>query len=158
MKARSAFALAVGATLGAAGALAQMTSQDVAPQNASNTEQTAAPRAETRSLASGGGNVVFIDPATGKIRQPSAAEIGRLIAPPAGKAFARPPLTTKTGPGGGVGVVLDDSFDSYVIATKQPNGTVAIGCVSGEKKAADAVSSGVSPAHNIGAHGPLDVR
>jgi hypothetical protein len=158
MKARSAFALAIGATLGAVGALAQMTSQDVAPQNASNTEQTAAPRAETRSVASGGGNVVFIDPATGKIRQPNAAEIGRLIAPPAGKAFARPPLTTKTGPGGAVGVVLDDSFDSYVVATKQLDGTVAIGCVTGGEKAAEAVSSGVNAAHSIGALGPLDAR
>src|SRR5262245_33330092 len=158
MRARRASALAIAATLGAVGALAQMTSRDVAPQNASDTEQAAAPPAETRSVASGGGSVVFIDPATGKNRQPDAAEIGRRIAPPTGRARARAPLTTKTGPGGAVGVVLDDRFDSYVIATKQPDGTVAIGCVTGEENAADAVSSGVNAAHDIGAPEPLDGR
>ena len=156
MKARSILALGIVAALGASGALAQVASQAADPQDASATENE--PRTETRSVATGGGVVVFIDPATGKVRQPDAAEIGRLLRPPVAKAVVRPALTTKTGPGGAVGVVLDESFDSYTVVTKQPDGTLAMDCVTGDKKAAEALSTGVKAAGKSAAQGMLDVR
>src|SRR5215468_3509793 len=159
MKARRTFALAIVAVLGASGVLAQVTSEAAGPQCGSDTEMSVAPRTETRSVATGGGDVVFVDPTTRKVRQPDAAEIGRLLRPPAAaKAGVKPALTTKTGLGGAVGVVLDDRFDSYMVVTKQPDGTVAMDCVTGGKKAAEAVSTGVKGAGNIGVQGTPDVQ
>src|SRR5215470_1765240 len=150
MKARSTFALAIVAALGASGVLAQVTS---------DTEMSVAPRTESRRVATGGGDVVFVDPTTRKVRKPDAAEIGRLLRPPAAAAAGvKPPLTTKTGLGGAIGVVLDDRFDSYMVVTKQPDGTLAMDCVTGEKKAAEAVSTGVKSAGNIGVQGTPDVQ
>jgi hypothetical protein len=158
MKAPSIVALGVVAALGASGACAQVTSLTADPHNGSATEMTVAPRAETRSVAPGGGVVVFIDPTTRKVRQPDAAEIGRLLPPPAAKALVSPPLTTKTGPGGAVGVVLDSSFDSFMVVTKKPDGTLAMDCVTGDEKAAEALSTGVKAASKTGARETLDVQ
>jgi hypothetical protein len=156
MKARSTFALAIVAVLGASGALAQVDSQAADPQDASATEN--APRTETRSVATGGGRVVFIDPATRKIRQPDAAEIGRLVSPAPATARVRAPLTTLTGPGGAVGVLLDSRFDSLIVATKKPDGTLTMDCVTGDHAAAEALSSGAKAASTAAAQGTLDVR
>lgn len=158
MKARSTFALVIAAALAASGALAQVVSQAPGPQNGSDAETTLAPRTETRSAPTGGGVVVFIDPTTGKIRQPHAAEIGSLIRPQAAKPLVSLPLATKTGPGGAVGVVLDSSFDSFVVATKKPDGTLAMDCVTGDNKAAEAVSTGVKAASQTKAQETLDVQ
>jgi hypothetical protein len=93
------------------------------------------------------GLVVFIDPVTGKIRQPEPSEIGALTAPPAAVAPAvEPPLVMKTGPGGAVGVVLDSRFESFMVVTKTPDGKLAMECVTGGKKADETVSAGAKPA------------
>ncbi|MEO8054819.1 MAG: hypothetical protein ABI768_06680 [Acidobacteriota bacterium] len=94
------------------------------------------------------GLVVFIDPVTGKIRQPEPSEIGALTAPPAATAApaVEPPLLMKTGPGGAVGVVLDSRFESFMVVTKTPDGKLAMGCVEGKKKADEAVSAGAKTA------------
>lgn len=159
MKARFTFAMAITAALGASGVLAQAASEAVGRQCVAGTETTVAPRTGRRNVATGGGHVVFVDPTTRKVRQPDAAEIGRFLRPPAAAvARTKPPLTTKTGLGGAVGVVLDDSFDSYVVVTKQPDGTLAMDCLTGDKKAAEAVSTGVKGRGNIGVRGTADVQ
>ncbi len=87
--------------------------------------------------------MVFIDPVTGKIRQPDAAEIGSLVQPPA--AVTPPveePLVMKFGPGDAVGVVLDSRFESFMVVTKTPDGKLATDCVVGKKKADEIVSAG----------------
>ena len=104
------------------------------------------PNAATQATAGAGGVVVFVDPATGKIRQPEAEEIGRLVAPDGAKVITTAPLVQKALPGGGVGIVLDSSFDSFLVVTKQPDGKLSMGCVSGEEKAEDAVTKGADPA------------
>lgn len=96
------------------------------------------------------GLVVFIDPVTGKIRQPEPAEIGALTAPPPGAAPAapalEPPLEMRYGPGGAVGVVLDSRYESFMVVTTGPDGKLAMSCVTDGRKAAEAVLAGAKPA------------
>ena len=69
MNAGRVSAVVISLALGSSGALAQQ-----APEP----EKKAGPAAPAA-----GGLVVFVDPVTGKIRQPDAAEIGRLLSLPA---------------------------------------------------------------------------
>ena len=108
------------------------------------------PRAEKKTAAAPAapakGLVVFVDPVTGKIRQPDPAEIGALTAPPAESATAKPapeaPLVMKYGPGGAVGVVLDSRYESFMVVTKKPDGTLSMDCVEGARKADETVAGG----------------
>lgn len=104
----------------------------------------AAPAPAAPASRATGGLVVFVDPVTGKIRQPDAAEIGALTAPPPGAAAppAEAPLEMRFGPGGAVGLVLDSRYESFVVVTKQPDGTLATSCVTGGRKADEAVAAG----------------
>ncbi|MBK9062771.1 MAG: hypothetical protein IPL89_06190 [Acidobacteria bacterium] len=110
-------------------------------------EKKAAPAREG-SAAPAQGLVVFIDPVTGKIRQPEPSEIGALTAPPAATAApaVEPPLLMKIGPGGAVGVVLDSRYESFVVVTKKPDGTLATECVTGGRSADAAVAAAAKPA------------
>jgi hypothetical protein len=135
MNAAGALAVMVPLALGASFALAQKVecpAIDPAPPGA------AAP-------SRGAGLVVFVDPATGQIRQPDAAEIGSLLAVPPPSESAAPradkPLVMTFGPGGAVGVVLDERFESFMVVTKAPDGKLAVGCVEGRKKADAAVAA-----------------
>lgn len=96
------------------------------------------------------GLVVFIDPVTGKVRQPEPSEIGALTAPSAGAVpaapAAEPPLLMKSGPGGAVGVVLDSRFESFMVVSKTPDGKLAMSCVTGGAKADEIVAAGAKPA------------
>jgi len=86
--------------------------------------------------------MVFIDPATGKIRQPSAEEIGSLAAAAAAQQTTPPkPLVTRPGARGGVVAVLDDSQMTYLVVTKQPDGKLKEQCVAGGQKANEIVAS-----------------
>ncbi len=105
---------------------------------AEDTDKKAAPE---------GGVVVFKDPATGKIRQPEASEIGTLVNQPAASAqrkaipaTASAPFTTKSG---AVGVKLGADSMSYVVVTKSADGKMTQACVTGDKAATELVSSGV---------------
>ncbi len=102
-----------------------------------------APQPETRAVSKG--LVVFVDPVTGKIRQPDASEIGALVSPRPAPGDAAPlaekPLEMRFGPGGAVGVVLDERFESFMVVTKAPGGKLAMDCVEGRKKAEAAVAA-----------------
>ncbi len=114
-------------------------------------------KAEEPAAPAAAGLVVFRDPATGQVRQPSAAEI-RSILPPE-KPQAPRTLVTKTGPNGAVGIVLDSSFDSYLVVTKKPDGKLAMDCVTGERKAEQAIAGAPVPAKGTEARKePLDVQ
>jgi hypothetical protein len=141
-KDRASFVVAVMMVLGAVGAIAQVGGQppdatkappagkkDVLPQSS----QTGVP---------GAGLVVFIDPVTGRIRQPEPGEIGKLVGPPPVTSLTVRPLEVRYGPGGMVGVMLDSSFDSYMVVSKQPDGTLSMQCVTGDPKANAAVAAG----------------
>jgi hypothetical protein len=147
MKVPSVLAIVIAAVVSASFALAQQAPPPPDAKKAPEAEKKAAPPPGTPSAPSAGGLVVFIDPVTGKVRQPDAAEIGSLVPPPAAVTpLVEKPLVTWTGPGGAVGVVLDSSFDSYMVVTKKPDGKLAMECVVGDKKADEAVSTGMKGA------------
>jgi hypothetical protein len=117
-------------------------------------DPTPVPTGERKALPPGepgppvaGGLVVFIDPVTGKIRQPDAAEIGRLLAVKRAKEpLVSAPLLMKTGPGGAVGVVLDSRYENFMVVTKKPDGGLAMECVTGGQRADEVIAAGRKPA------------
>lgn len=97
------------------------------------------------------GVVVFIDPATGQIRQPDPSEIGGLVTP-TGPAPKAPEPGLIQGPGGAVGARLGSEALTYMVVSTAPDGKLDMDCVTGEKAAtaritaAPASAAPVSPA------------
>jgi hypothetical protein len=95
------------------------------------------------------GAMIFIDPATGQIREPDANEMGALLraAPAAAARAAAPtPPVFIQGPGNAVGLKLGAESQSYMVATKGPDGKITLECVTGDKAASTRVNSGDPPA------------
>jgi hypothetical protein len=92
-----------------------------------------------------GGVVVFIDPATGQIRQPDASEIGGLVTPAGSVAPKAPEPALLQGPGGAVGARLGEDSLTYMVVTAAPDGKLAMDCVTGEKAAAARVAASPAP-------------
>jgi hypothetical protein len=125
----------------AAAAGATDADQPPAPPDSKAATQ-AAPGPENKALqaspaprANAAGVMVFIDPATGKMVQPTEAEIGRLARSPQEGPKAKAPLVTIQGPGGAVGIVLTPESFSYSVATRTPDGKIALDCVTGDQAA-----------------------
>jgi hypothetical protein len=80
------------------------------------------------------GSVVFVDPVTRKIRKPSASEIGAQRSKSQAAAATRPatPPVVIHGPGAAVGILLDDSDMSFMVATRKADGKIALDCVTGD--------------------------
>lgn len=87
--------------------------------------------------------MVFIDPATRKIRKPSPSEVGSHAAREKAAAAARPPTGRRViqGPGGAVGMLMDDSDMTFMVATRRADGKIAVDCVTGR----DAASRAAKP-------------
>jgi len=91
-----------------------------------------------------GGLLVFIDPATGRVVQPNESDIRKL------SVTHEPGVAVKSqeqfiqGPGNAVGVRLDPSSFSYAVATRAPDGKIALDCVTDESAANSQVQSGAS--------------
>ena len=79
------------------------------------------------------------DPATGKLRAPTAEESAALQTPKKAAPAARRIIH---GQGGAFGMELDDSTTVFAVATKNPDGTVAVGEVTGTHKAAPPARKG----------------
>lgn len=147
MRVPGVLAIVIAAAVSASGALAQVVPPPPDAKKAPEPGKRAAPAPGEPGAPAAGGLVVFIDPATGKIRQPTAAEIGSLVSPPAAVTpLVAKPLAMKFGPGGAVGVVLDSRFESFMVVTKTPDGKLATDCVVGGKKADEIVSAGAKTA------------
>ena len=129
--ARILIGFSVVATLSVSSALAQVAGN---PAEISNEQKKADGKAAKEN-----GLKVFIDPVTGQIRQPTAAEIGTLSEPKAEAVQSQ--LTLIAGPGGGVGAVLDDSTMMYMVVTKRPDGKLDMDCVTGDKAAANRLAN-----------------
>ena len=141
MNAGRALMVVILGVLSASFALAQQAPPPADAKKAPEAEKKAAPPPGTPGAPGTGGLVVFIDPVTGQIRQPDAAEIGSLAPPPAAvTSLVEEPLVMKFGPGGAVGVVLDSRFESFMVVTKKSDGTLAMDCLDGKKKADEAVA------------------
>jgi hypothetical protein len=95
-----------------------------------------------------GGLRVFIDPNTGKFREPTPEEAQALTprrAPQPGDMRLGPeaaPLQEIVGPGGAVGVVVDERFMVNSTVRKNPDGSLSYECITGDKNAAGAVTEG----------------
>ncbi len=82
--------------------------------------------------AAQGGLTVFIDPATGKIREPEHGEMRRLL--PTRPAVSRDAVE-RFGPGRAVGVATGPEHMSHSVARIGPDGKLQLDCVHGKEKA-----------------------
>jgi hypothetical protein len=145
--------------IGAAAANAQPAPQTPAtavPATSVKKTVKSTPKAAPATAPQAGGLVVFIDPVTGQIRQPDAAEIGALTAAPQTDGPVQPggsisqrhaPVVHREfrTPSGVIGVKLGDESLSYMVVTKTADGKLAEDCVNGVDAAATAVSKGATP-------------
>ena len=140
---RITFALAV---LSATYALVARDSKDAPPPAPAKQPEKKPAQAAPQAATPAGGVVVFIDPATGKIRQPDASEIGALTGSP-GPIVPRTPTppVLMQGPGGAVGARLGEESLTYMVVTKAPDGKLAMDCVTGAKAASARVVSSPDP-------------
>lgn len=118
-----------------------------APVQTAQAAQTApapAPAAaqEAGSLPAGtAGQQAFIDPKTGKLR-PMEHDDVIAAAPQAAKRTLKTAAPQElAGPEGSVGVVVPEDLQTYTVATRQADGSVTIGHVSGPKAATTQVRS-----------------
>ena len=108
--------------------------------------------------AGSGGLMVFIDPVTKQIRQPSPGEVEQLQAsavaqPSPSDVIARQPIPPLVGVG--VGLMLDESTHSHVVLTKTKDGTTQMDCLPTATQAVNAVTRGTrsdGTAHGSEAH------
>jgi hypothetical protein len=93
-----------------------------------------------KSTPARGGSIAAIDPDTGQLREPEAEEVQQLTAPSVagGKGRARAAqaeLPRIDLPGGGEAVKLDDSYLTYSVVTKNPDGTLKYEHAQGGRQA-----------------------
>lgn len=89
-----------------------------------------------RAAPATGGMKAYIDPATGKLREPTPEDLRNEAAtagPQAQSATATPEILHH--PSGAVSVVLGPEHLSFSVAKKNDDGTLSMSCVEGEKKA-----------------------
>jgi hypothetical protein len=132
-RARILIGFSIAGTLSVSGALAQVAGS---PAELANEKKKAEAKAAKEN-----GLKVFIDPVTGQIRQPTAAEIGALSEPKTATAQAEPVLIPGPGGGNGVGAMLDESTMMYMVVTKRQDGKLDMDCVTGDKTAANRVAN-----------------
>lgn len=91
------------------------------------------PAAVRGSAPGAAGVIVAIDPATGKLIQPSAEQVRALIPPvPAGMDRSFEGLVEIHKPDGTVGIDLQGRFADYAVVRMGPNGKPVFRCVHGE--------------------------
>lgn len=81
---------------------------------------------------------VVKDAATGRLRAPTAEEAAELAAtqPPSSARSARRAAPAEVQhPNGAVSMEVDDSLMMYSVARRNPDGSVAVQCVTGDKAA-----------------------
>lgn len=127
----------------------QQPAQEPASQAAAPAPKAPAPAQASPAQAApaeGAGQRVFIDPATGKIREPEPAEVAALEAAGARRTLrtlAAPSMLIE-GPGDALGMSVPEDLMSYSVATINADGSVSMECVTG-KKAADAAARAPKP-------------
>ena len=70
---------------------------------------------------------VFIDPQTHQPRRPDAEDLRQLQMPAPRASRVAPKVRTLAS--GALAAELDDSFGSYLVATRQPDGTLRVDCL-----------------------------
>jgi len=85
------------------------------------------PSIDPPAPTAGAGLRAFVDPVTGKLRPPTAAEKRQLVA---ARDRASRTYEVVVRPDGSRVVVLDDAFSMSVVATTSPDGALRYRCVS----------------------------
>lgn len=138
MPGRSSLALAC-----ALASIAAHAQTAVSGQSAKTAPSAIVSASGTRAVApSTQGLLIAIDPVTRQWRMPTADELRELSAPRT-KAAVAPPVPQPMPGGPGTMIKLDPSFDSYMVAGKNPDGTLAMDCLPNAAAAADALAHGV---------------
>src|SRR5579864_6092072 len=121
-------------------------------QTEAKPQEAGSPAAPTTAPApvKASGSVVFVDPVTRKIRKPSASELGAQRSQSQAAVATRPatPPVVIHGPGAAVGILLDDSDMSFIVATRKADGKIALDCVTGPDAAANVAAQSQQPAKN----------
>ena len=114
---------------------------EVLPREKASSTENAAPSGGVSSTVPKGGFVVFVDPQTRQIREPSPEEMRALTSSPQARFSTQvaPEPTMIQGPGGTVGILLGPEFHSYVVVNKTPEGGLSVEEVTGEKAAQERV-------------------
>ncbi|MFN0102838.1 MAG: post-PEP-CTERM-1 domain-containing protein [Bryobacteraceae bacterium] len=90
-------------------------------------------KADKQTEPAAGGMKAYIDPATGKLREPTPEDLR--TEGPGPQARPESDLQILRHPGGAVSVVLGPEHMSYSVAKRNEDGTLSMSCVEGEKKA-----------------------
>ena len=153
MKSAAILALAFAAATGQSGAAAQYLWQARDAARAG----TAAPNASAVQphQGTGSGLQIFIDPDTGLIR-PAEQEDFRALMPPRLAPEAIPAPQPFAARDGAIGLRLDPSFDSYMLAVRRPDGTLAFDCVEGRTQPAPTRPINATGAGTSTRKAPLD--
>lgn len=104
------------------------------------------------------GMLVVKDPVTGQLRAPTADEAAALTAAPAANSATAGATASEApkvipGPGGGVGVKLDDSTRVYSVAKRNADGTVSLSEATGAQAAQRVVTTPTDSRKGIDAQG-----
>ena len=88
------------------------------------------------------GQRAYVDAATKQLRPAYPEELAAeaAAAPPAGTAQEAAPVVTTT-ESGATGLMLDDSYMSYAVAHKEPNGSIKQDCVENQPSEAEALKT-----------------
>ncbi len=132
MKTAAVLALAFAAAAGPSGAGAQYLWQ--ARDAAQASSAASVPSVAPATPGKGAGLMIFIDPATGLIRPAEQEDFRALMPRLAPEAIGPPQIFVARD--GAIGVRLDPSFDSYMLAVRRPDGTLAFDCVEGRAQPA----------------------
>lgn len=108
---------------------------------------------------------VVKDPTTGKLRAPTAEEAAELAATPApssARSARRGAPVEVQHPNGAVSMEVDESQMLYSVARRNPDGSIGMQCVTGEKAAKSLVrKAGPQPATSVSKaakEGALELR
>ncbi len=142
MRPHFAVAIAMAVTLGASHAMAQIAGDEAADRSDHPIQSSPPATPFTPAAATPAGMTIFVDPRTRAPRQPDAADLARFRAQhPQPKASSAPQV--RKNPNGGTVAVLDDSFGSYMVATRKTDGTIVAQCMPDARSAAASVRVGL---------------
>ncbi|MBZ5645662.1 MAG: hypothetical protein LAN37_00390 [Acidobacteriia bacterium] len=118
----------------------------VATAQSDSNQSTPSKQVEPTTANPSAGQRVAKDPATGQLREPTPEEVKELEAGQAKMApqVKKPLQLLKAAPAaasGAVGVLLDESYETYAVATRSADGKVKFDCVQGKKDAEARVQS-----------------
>jgi hypothetical protein len=155
MKTSVTIAFVIAAASGSSGAAAQYLWQarDAAQAPPPGAAAAAAPSVQ----GSGSGLQIFIDPVTGQIRPPEQEDLRALARQPAIPQFTPVPQLF-FGVGGIPSVLLDSSFDSYMVAIKRADGALDMDCLPSKAQAVDAVAGRLAPTGSVQKKPTLDEK